>query len=84
MAISKTVTLIVKSNLPQVLTNPVINGQFAIWLPDPANVRILNGQGQQLISKHFAAGLHTIETGRFGKGIYYVTIAGQHFKVVVL
>lgn len=84
MAISKTVTLIVKSNLPQVLTNPVINGQLAIWLPDPANVRILNGQGQQLISKHFAAGSHTIETGRFGKGIYYVTIAGQHFKVVVL
>lgn len=72
-----------ETNDLQVINNPVRNNLLQVQLIKPGNFMLFNQQGQLLFAKQLAAGMQTVDVGRYTAGIYFIRSGDQTRKILI-
>jgi Secretion system C-terminal sorting domain len=67
----------------KVFPNPILDGKVNVLLKEPAQVRLFDAAGRQVLSQWLAAGLQAIDVSRYSSGTYFIKVNNESTTITI-
>ena len=67
----------------KVFPNPILDGKVNVLLKEPAQVRLFDAAGRQVLCQWLAAGLQAIDVSRYSTGTYFIKVKNESTTITI-